>query len=52
MEIAATDPISETRLMKVVHQSGMGGMGTSDQIFGSMVHQVVALTALPVTLVK
>ena len=31
---------------------GTRGMGSTDQIFGSIVRQVVALTALPVTLVK
>lgn len=31
---------------------GTRGMGTTDQIFGSVVRQVVALTNIPVTLVK
>jgi len=31
---------------------GTRGMGTSEQILGSIVRQVVALTTLPVTLVK
>ena len=31
---------------------GTRGMGTTDQIFGSVVRQVVALTSIPVTLVK
>ena len=31
---------------------GTRGMGSTEQIFGSIVRQVVALTALPVTLVK
>ena len=31
---------------------GTRGMGTADEIFGSIVRQVVALTSIPVTLVK
>lgn len=31
---------------------GTRGMGTADEIFGSVVRQVVALTSIPVTLVK
>ena len=31
---------------------GTRGMGTTDEIFGSVVRQVVALTSIPVTLVK
>jgi nucleotide-binding universal stress UspA family protein len=31
---------------------GTRGMGTTEQIFGSIVRRVVALTAIPVTLVK
>jgi len=31
---------------------GTRGMGSTDQIFGSIVRQVVALTTLPVTVVK
>jgi len=31
---------------------GTRGMGTTDEIFGSIVRQVVALTSIPITLVK
>ena len=31
---------------------GTRGMGTTDQILGSIVRQVIALTAIPITLVK